>query len=90
MAVYAGLPAPARRILKAPRVLGWLYRFRARLLELGATELQAESYADVVTQIVRSSAVGGTHQTWTEDDAIAAMQPEADEITRTFEKLHKS
>lgn len=83
------LSLPVERVLSAPRVLAWLYRFRAQLLELGATENQAERYADVLKQIVTSTSVGGSHQTWTEDDAIAAMQPEADEITRTFEKLQQ-
>jgi hypothetical protein len=73
----------------APRVLAWLYRFRADLIELGATEDQAENASDVLKQIVRSPAVGGAHQEWTEGDAIAAMEPEAEEIKKTFTKLKR-
>lgn len=76
-------------VVRRPRVLAWLYRFRADLIELGATEDQAENASDLVQQIVRSPAVGGAHQEWTEDDAIAAMEPEAEDIKKTFTKLKR-
>lgn len=84
-----GAPMSAVRVVASPRVLGWLYRFRADLIELGATEDQAENLSDGLKQIVRSPAVGGAHQEWTEDDAIAAMEPEAEDIKKTFAKLKR-
>lgn len=75
------------RVTAAPKVAGWLLRFRADLVERGATEAQAERAADLVAQVVRSPSATGKHDEWTVDEALEAMQPEADEWLDRFGRL---
>lgn len=76
-------------VLKRRDVLSFLYRFKADAIEAGASEDQAETAADLVAQVVRSASVGGAHQDWSVDEALAAMKPEAADHIRTFRKFDR-
>jgi transcriptional regulator with XRE-family HTH domain len=86
-----GVISPARlspeAVLKTRRVAQWLLDLRAELERLGATERQAEHAADLTAQVLRSSSVGGAQSEWTVDDAIEAMQDEAETWRATFRRL---